>query len=254
MITSSRPDLSVEEWIEDNLNKQVVKVVPIGNSSWSSQYSYLTRDAAYKKHSYFVKTAPASKKEMFDSEAIGLNALHRVWSHRLDVKDVTGWLGLGTGMVVVPEVKHVGTTGTGLSFLVADYLDLKSGVSPEELGKSIAYMHLAEPDVCHCNPHSELEKCVLQDEMAKKGYFGFPVDNTLGGTPQPNGWMDNWVDFFRERRLRHQLRLAGNDALYLGFYRTEGGRRFLGDSRLSKMGEELCEHLELFFEGYLSKS
>ncbi len=44
--------------------------------------------------------------------------------------------------------------------------------------------------------------------MAAKGYFGFAVDNTIGATPQPNGWMDNWVDFFRERRLRHQLQLA----------------------------------------------
>lgn len=46
--------------------------------------------------------------------------------------------------------------------------------------------------------------------MAAKGYFGFAVDNSIGGTPQPNGWMDNWVDFFRERRLRHQLNLAGD--------------------------------------------
>jgi fructosamine-3-kinase len=44
--------------------------------------------------------------------------------------------------------------------------------------------------------------------MAAKGNFGFAVDNTIGATPQPNGWMDNWVDFFRERRLRHQLQLA----------------------------------------------
>jgi Fructosamine kinase len=28
---------------------------------------------------------------------------------------------------------------------------------------------------------------------AASGKFGFPVDNTIGGTPQANGWMDNWV-------------------------------------------------------------
>lgn len=42
--------------------------------------------------------------------------------------------------------------------------------------------------------------------------------------------MKNWVEFFRERRLRHQLKIAG-------------------DGRLNELGEELCEHLELFFEG-----
>jgi gamma-glutamylcysteine synthetase len=35
------------------------------------------------------------------------------------------------------------------------------------------------------------------------------VDNTIGGTPQPNGWEDDWVNFFREKRLRHMLKLAG---------------------------------------------
>lgn len=50
-----------------------------------------------------------------------------------------------------------------------------------------------------------------QDPNAKAGKFGFAVDNTIGATPQPNGWMDNWVDFYRERRIRHQLNLLGED-------------------------------------------
>lgn len=60
--------------------------------------------------------------------------------------------------------------------------------------------------------------------------FGFPVDNTIGGTSQPNGWMDNWIDFYRERRLQHQLNLTK-------------------DPKLQQMGEKLCANLELFFEG-----
>jgi fructosamine-3-kinase len=27
------------------------------------------------------------------------------------------------------------------------------------------------------------------------------MNNTIGDTPQPNGWMDDWVEFFRERRI-----------------------------------------------------
>lgn len=68
-----------------------------------------------------------------------------------------------------------------------------------------------------------------QDENAKAGKFGFAVDNTIGGTPQPNGWMDNWVDFFRERRLLHQLRLAG-------------------DPKLNELGRRLADNLDKFFE------
>src|SRR5690606_33240176 len=37
--------------------------------------------------------------------------------------------------------------------------------------------------------------------------FGFDTDNYLGSTPQPNGWMDDWAAFWRERRLGWQLSL-----------------------------------------------
>lgn len=70
----------------------------------------------------------------------------------------------------------------------------------------------------------------MQDETAKKGMFGFPIDNTIGGTSQPNGWMDNWVDFYREQRLNHQLKLTK-------------------DPNLQKLGKKLCNNLEKFFEG-----
>jgi hypothetical protein len=42
--------------------------------------------------------------------------------------------------------------------------------------------------------------------------------------------MGDWVDFFRERRLRHQLNLAG-------------------DARMSELGERLCANLRKLFEG-----
>lgn len=56
------------------------------------------------------------------------------------------------------------------------------------------------------------------------------MDNTIGGTPQPNGWCGSWVEFFRERRLRHQLQLAGDPAL-------------------SRLGDKLLGGLDAFFEG-----
>jgi fructosamine-3-kinase len=38
--------------------------------------------------------------------------------------------------------------------------------------------------------------------------FGWRRDNTIGRTPQANAWSADWVEFFRERRLRPQLMLA----------------------------------------------
>jgi protein-ribulosamine 3-kinase len=69
-----------------------------------------------------------------------------------------------------------------------------------------------------------------QDPNAAAGRFGFAVDNTIGGTPQPNTWSDDWVEFFRERRLRHQLKLAG-------------------DSKLTKLAEPVLNGMGAFFEG-----
>lgn len=38
--------------------------------------------------------------------------------------------------------------------------------------------------------------------------FGFAGDNYIGATPQPNGWRETWVDFFRDQRLLFQRDLA----------------------------------------------
>jgi len=37
--------------------------------------------------------------------------------------------------------------------------------------------------------------------------FGFHTDNFIGSTPQPNPWCSSWVEFFREWRLGHMIRL-----------------------------------------------
>ncbi|CAD7703653.1 unnamed protein product [Ostreobium quekettii] len=185
---------TAERWIEDNLDMgPVVKSSLVGSSGWSSQYIYET-DSGVK---LFVKTSRGSDEGMFKGEALGLQAMYDTHTMR------------------IPKVYHFGVLpANGGSFIVMEHLNFSGRASHEELGRRLAQMHLAEP----------------QDDKARKGLFGFPVDNTIGGTPQPNGWMDNWVDFFRERRLRHQLELAG-------------------DGRLMQMGERLMASLETFFDG-----
>ncbi|GMH36315.1 hypothetical protein BSKO_04183 [Bryopsis sp. KO-2023] len=184
----------MEAWVEANLGTgSVVKSNLFGSSGWSSQYVMETSQGA----KYFIKTARGSDESMFKGEALGLQAMY------------------DAGGLKIPKVFHYGEhpSGNG-TFIVMEYLKFSGGCGDAELGRALAKMHLMKP----------------KDEMAASGHFGFPVDNTIGGTPQPNGWSDNWVDFFREKRLLHQLNLAG-------------------DSRLSQMGERLADNLEKLFEG-----
>ena len=51
-----------------------------------------------------------------------------------------------------------------------------------------------------------------------------------GGTPQANGWMDDWVSFFAERRLKPQLAQASRPSL-------------------QQAGDKLIQNLGTFFEG-----
>ncbi|WP_298817023.1 fructosamine kinase family protein [Chloroflexus sp.] len=41
--------------------------------------------------------------------------------------------------------------------------------------------------------------------------YGLDRDNFIGGTPQLNGWMDDWIAFFRDRRLMPQIELASRN-------------------------------------------
>ncbi|MBI1887714.1 MAG: fructosamine kinase family protein [Nitrosomonadales bacterium] len=99
------------------------------------------------------------------------------------------------------------------SFLVLEHLELGSRGNARLLGAQLAALH----------------RCT-----GKK--FGFSQDNFIGTTPQPNGWKDSWIDFWREQRLGFQLRLAAQH----------------GD-RLQTLGEKLLDALPAFFAGYSSQ-
>jgi protein-ribulosamine 3-kinase len=66
--------------------------------------------------------------------------------------------------------------------------------------------------------------------------FGWARDNTIGSTPQVNTRTTDWVEFFREHRLRYQLDLA-----------ARGGH---GGNRLCAGGERLLNELGAFFSDY----
>ena len=109
----------------------------------------------------------------------------------------------------VPEPYATGVSGR-IAWLVMEALPLGASPDPARFGERLARMHEYHA------PH-----------------YGWHRDNTIGSTPQPNGWMDDWLEFLRERRLGFQLELA----------RTRGL-----DPRTVEAGERLLESLPLFFD------
>ena len=145
---------------------------------------------------FFVKTNSAAvARTMFEAEAAGLAEL------------------AATGTVRVPwPVGH--GAAAGLAFLVLEYLPLGGGGTRalERLGRQLATMHrMPQP------------------------FFGWHRDNTIGSTPQPNDRSDDWIAFWRERRLGFQLELAARNGY--------GGE-------LRRRGEQLLTRFEGLFAAY----
>lgn len=61
---------------------------------------------------------------------------------------------------------------------------------------------------------------------ASSATYGLDHDNYLGSTPQYNGQDENWISFYRERRLRPQMELAAHNG-YLHAARRKGLERVL---------------------------
>lgn len=122
---------------------------------------------------FFVKIHDADRLPMFEAEAAGLAELARPAALR------------------VPRPVTQGTAA-GHSFLVLEFVDLSGGSarSARLLGEALARLH-----------------------RETRPAFGWDRDNTIGATPQPNGWMEDWVAFWRERRLGFQLALARRNGL-----------------------------------------
>lgn len=116
----------------------------------------------------FVKVAPSLTASMLEAEAAGLAELARAQALR------------------VPRVLACGRAGAS-AFLALEWLEAGTATPEceERLGAGLAQLHaVAAPE------------------------HGWWRDNTIGSTPQANGGLASWPEFFRERRLRPQLELA----------------------------------------------
>lgn len=146
--------------------------------------------------SLFVKSNRRGPAEMFEREAEGLAALAAVGALRVPGDTETGAIG-DTAWIAMEAIE---SAPPGPRFW-------------EAFGESFARLH----------------------REGRADRFGFPHDNYLGATLQPNGWMDDWTEFWRHRRLGHQLELA-----------REGGR---SDPELDRLGDRVLARLEDFLGG-----
>ena len=145
--------------------------------------------------SYFVKTNTPDKADMFAAEAAGLDAI----GHTMTVR-------------VPRPVCHGACPAAG--WIVLEHLELRPAddKSMRALGHNLARLHRAT------GPR-----------------YGWDRDNTIGATPQINAWADDWIAFWRERRLGFQLGLAASKGY--------------GGSLIAN-GERLMEKLPAYFAGY----
>jgi protein-ribulosamine 3-kinase len=143
----------------------------------------------------FVKVAARATLPDFEAEVAGLAELQAAHAVR------------------VPRVMAVGYT-EGAAFLALEWISAGARTPDCErrLGEGLAALHAVS------GPR-----------------FGWTRDNTIGRTPQANSWADDWIEFFRERRLRPQLARA-----------VAGGYADLLDAP----GHRLLESLHLLLAGH----
>lgn len=147
------------------------------------------------EQSYFVKLNRADTVDMFAAEAAGLTELATTCTVRVPSPVVHG-----------KSAEH--------AFLVLEHIEFgtSSKTSERLFGQQLALLH-----------------------QQRQPYFGWHRDNTIGSTPQPNMSNDDWIEFWRNQRLQHQLHLAA----------AKGYR-----GHLQMTGAQLCDKLPSFFDGY----
>ena len=119
-----------------------------------------------------------------------------------------------TNTLRVPHPVACGKTHS-YSYLLLDFLELHTGGPSVILGQQLARLH-----------------------RHTGNYFGWPQDNWIGSTPQPNAHCPDWISFWRHRRLAHQLDLAKHN---------------LAGRSLLESGERLLCEFATLFESYTPK-
>jgi protein-ribulosamine 3-kinase len=183
----------------------------------------------------FVKIAPARHQGMLAAEAAGLEELRRADAVRVPrVLGIGVHAGIGIGVGADAGAGAGVGIGPGAGVEPGAGAGLGAGVGPCA-GTAWLALEWIESGAPSRATDSILGEQLARQHRATQAAFGWSRDNTIGSTPQLNEWCDDWVMFFRDRRLRYQLDLAARN----GF----GGR-------LQERGGVLLDRVAEFFSGY----
>ncbi|KAK5913972.1 hypothetical protein CgunFtcFv8_008447 [Champsocephalus gunnari] len=132
-------------------------------------------------------------KLMFDGEMASLEAI------------------LKTETVKVPKPVKVIELDTGGCAFVMEHLDMRGLTKySKHLGEQLANLHVhnkRQLDTLN-KEQQTVGKGAGQMEVAVVDTFGFSLPTCCGYLPQENEWQDDWVMFYSQQRLQHQLNMV----------------------------------------------
>ncbi|XP_039542104.1 ketosamine-3-kinase-like isoform X2 [Pimephales promelas] len=132
-------------------------------------------------------------RRMFDGEMASLEAI------------------LSTNAVKVPRPVKVLDLERSGALLVMEHVDMRSlNKYSSKLGEQLADLHLYNKrQIEKQNKEQQtVGKGPGQSEVETANRFGFHVNTCCGYIPQVNDWQDDWVSFYSQQRLEHQLGLV----------------------------------------------
>jgi len=224
--------LEILNAINNNINSkfELINYQSVGGGCINQAYQLIGKDK-----SYFVKLNNPSQMEMFKAEAVGLEEIYQ------------------TNTVIVPKPICYGVTKNN-SYLVLEYLNLGRGNNQSwvKMGQKLALLHqfkfnqeeekvskIGDLKPSFLNKEEEkvskgryLERLTSSSYGNKYGYFGWHINNTIGSTPQINDWCNNWGDFFADKRIGYQLKLANQ----------RGGNFSNSEEIIEKVRQNLANH------------
>ncbi|XP_073463117.1 ketosamine-3-kinase-like [Aquarana catesbeiana] len=141
----------------------------------------------------YVKTNhKAEARRMFEGEMASLQAI------------------LQTGTVRVPKPMKVIEQSSGGALLVMEHMDFRSlNRHSAKLGEQLADLHLHNQRLRDklTQESGTVGKGSGQSELQYVDRFGFHIATCCGYLPLKNDWHEDWVMFYTQQRLQHQLNL-----------------------------------------------
>uniref|UniRef100_A0A915PLX2 protein-ribulosamine 3-kinase n=1 Tax=Setaria digitata TaxID=48799 RepID=A0A915PLX2_9BILA len=147
----------------------------------------INRAKAYRTDKFgdiFVKFNDNEKaSEMFNGEFASLQAL------------------LDTNTIRVPKPVKIFSVGNDCC-LAMELLDLRGASNSEELGTSIARLHLYNKLLMEKSKNAQSTVGGTEKQSKPIEKFGFHTLTYSGYFPLINNWSDNWVEFYSQNRLK----------------------------------------------------